>query len=362
MAKLDDPRMPHSWHLDEPFWRSNRVFGESLFFIRETPEGLPKARLLFPPAGPLKITSASREIRYESPRDYLVAADTGVVTLPAGSRIPFMERADLYPRIGAEHCMAYKRGDEQVGLFFAEGHLFHDLQVEASYDHLSPWQGFVPPAQLDRLPKTARKLNTSAPLKICIVGDSISTGSNASALAGVPPRMPPYLELWTEAIRRRRAGEVILENFAVSGTGMKYGVSVIGKVMDEAPDLVVIAYGMNDAGFITVEEYVSLTTRILEVIKERNRETEVILVASTLGNPEWNYTPTEKFLLFREALEALCGPGVALADLTSLWADLLKVKSYHDLTGNGVNHPNDFGHRLHAQVLLELLGFAPASP
>jgi lysophospholipase L1-like esterase len=302
------------------------------------------------------ITSASREIPYISPDDYLVESDTGIVTLPAGSRIPFMDRADLYPRIGQEYCMAHKRGDESVGLFFAEGHLFHDRQVEASYDHHSSWRGFIPPGQLHRLPGIARKLNATVPLKICIIGDSISAGCNASALAGVPPRMPAYPDLWADALRRHRAGEVILENFAVSGTGMKYGVSVVGAVMDEMPDLVVIAYGMNDVGFNPIEDYLSHATRILDVIKQRNPETEIILTASMLGNPEWAYTPAENFPLFRDALESLCGPGVALADLTSLWADLLKIKSYQDLTGNGVNHPNDFGHRIHAQILLDLLG------
>ena len=46
---------------------------------------------------------------------------------------------------------------------------------------------------------------------------------------------------------------------------------------------------------------------------------------------------------------------MALADLTSVWTELLKHKRDWDLTGNGVNHPNDFGHRLYAQVLSALL-------
>jgi acyl-CoA thioesterase-1 len=46
----------------------------------------------------------------------------------------------------------------------------------------------------------------------------------------------------------------------------------------------------------------------------------------------------------------------AVADVTTLWADLLKRKSFADLTGNGVNHPNDFGHRFYAQVILGLMG------
>ena len=349
------------WHLDEPFWRSKRVFGESLFFIREASGAPPKSRLLFPPAGPVVLTSASREVRFTSPEDYVVAADTGIVSLPAGSRIPFMDRAALYPAVGSENCMAHRRGEEQVGLYFAEGHLFHDRQVEATYEHHSSWRGFRPTAQLDLLPRTDTKLKIPVLLKISIIGDSISAGCNASALAHVPPEMPAYPELWVETIRRSRTAEVMLKNFAVSGTGMKYGRAVIGAVMDEAPDLVVIAYGMNDAGFIPVEEYMSHTSHILDVIKERDCGTEVLFIASMLGNPEWAYAPTEKFLAFRDALAALRGPGIALADMTSLWGDLLKVKSFHDLTGNGVNHPNDFGHRIHAQVLLDILGFGFAS-
>jgi hypothetical protein len=35
----------------------------------------------------------------------------------------------------------------------------------------------------------------------------------------------------------------------------------------------------------------------------------------------------------------------------------LKRKQDWDQTGNGVNHPNDFGHRVYAQVILKLLEF-----
>ena len=41
--------------------------------------------------------------------------------------------------------------------------------------------------------------------------------------------------------------------------------------------------------------------------------------------------------------------------MTSMWDALLKRKSFYDLTGNGVNHPNDFGHMVYAQTLLALL-------
>jgi hypothetical protein len=36
-------------------------------------------------------------------------------------------------------------------------------------------------------------------------------------------------------------------------------------------------------------------------------------------------------------------------------------KQYWDLTGNGVNHPNDFCHRIYAQVLSALLVKQPTT-
>lgn len=49
------------------------------------------------------------------------------------------------------------------------------------------------------------------------------------------------------------------------------------------------------------------------------------------------------------------GTGVALADLTATWSGFLEQKRDWDQTGNGVNHPKDFGHRVYAQVITSLL-------
>ena len=53
------------------------------------------------------------------------------------------------------------------------------------------------------------------------------------------------------------------------------------------------------------------------------------------------------------------GPGIALADMTSIWTEIVARKKYLDLTGNGLNHPNDFGHRLYAGVILATIGGKP---
>ena len=74
-----------------------------------------------------------------------------------------------------------------------------------------------------------------------------------------------------------------------------------------------------------------------------------------VGHGEWIHTPREMFPKYREALASLTGPGIALADVTAVWETFLKNKHDLDLTGNGLNHPNDFGHRLYAQTILSLL-------
>ena len=46
--------------------------------------------------------------------------------------------------------------------------------------------------------------------------------------------------------------------------------------------------------------------------------------------------------------------GTVIADFYSMQKYLLKRKRFIDLTGNNVNHPNDFMIRCHAQLLTEL--------
>lgn len=81
----------------------------------------------------------------------------------------------------------------------------------------------------------------------------------------------------------------------------------------------------------------------------------MILVSTMIGNREWVHTPREMFDQYREVLLEFSGEGIAVADLTSVWGCLLQRKHDYDLTGNGLNHPNDCGNRLYSQVILSLL-------
>ncbi len=240
-------------------------------------------------------------------------------------------------------------------MLFDNGHWFHDQQVEVTYKHASaPWPS-APRFAGDKLAKTLARLRGHKRLNLAISGDSISQGYNASGYSQAPPWMPPYPDLVAAQLRQTYATEVELNNRAIGGWSVGQGLKDLDALLATRPDLVVIAYGMNDVGGRNPDGFRAAIAAMLEKIHNSNADIEVILVAPMLGNADWVHTPREMFPKYRDALASLTGPGVALADMTGLWQELLKRKREVDLTGNGVNHPSDFGHRLYAQVILALL-------
>ena len=144
-----------------------------------------------------------------------------------------------------------------------------------------------------------------------------------------------------------------LADMSVGGMGVVWGVKRAPAVAEEKPDLVVIAFGMNDTS-MPCTEWAGEIEKLVAAVRQGAPEAEFILVSPMCGNPQWEKMRDEAFLDFRSTLGALKGPGIAVADVTSVWLELAKRKPYWDYTGNGVNHPNDFGHRLYAQVILAL--------
>ena len=344
------------FHLRPPIWTSLDVFGESCLFVQEADDKPPATALLFPAAEIVSVESASGEQRFEQGKDFALAADGLSLVLPRGSRIPQRRLADLYPPRDRPNSIGAKAGDPAASLLFGEGHYFHDQQVAVSYRRREgKWTGYTPVFDATLLPKTIARLQAKKPLVLGISGDSISQGYNASGFTQAPPLQPAYPRLVADALTSAYGTQVALRNRAVAGWSVGQGLGDLEKLLAEKPNLVIVAYGMNDVGGHNADGYRKGVEAILKRLHDANPDAEVILVASMLGNPEWTATPPEMFPKFRDALAGLTRPGIVLADMTSLWQELLKRKRYVDLTGNGVNHPNDFGHRLYAQVILSLL-------
>ena len=318
------------------------MYRESLFFV-DRGDGIATATLLFPHVERLSLTSATDDVAFESGRDYSVDAASGVVSRTPASRMPFATHDELY--FAAEPFVLIGDGDE-----------FHRRQVSASYDHPgSVWQGAAPRAAGSQLPRTLARLSSSQPLTICITGDSISEGYNASGFTGAPPFQAPYAALVTGAVEHATGSRVALHNLATAGWTSDDGLADADRLAGLQPDLTIVAFGMNDAGYAEAPTFASNISAIMAEVRAGSPNCEFVLVSPMLPNPRWPYPVMARFPAYRDALAGLCGEGIALADVTGVWTDLLRRKSVHDLTGNGINHPNDFGHRVYAQVILSIL-------
>ncbi len=101
---------------------------------------------------------------------------------------------------------------------------------------------------------------------------------------------------------------------------------------------------------------------MVEAVRAQHPACEFILVATSTPNP---ILTDEKAPFwgnqcrFGAALECIAQDpaygGIAVADITGMQAALHSRKRFIDTTGNHVNHPNDFFHRLYAQFLCGML-------
>ena len=144
----------------------------------------------------------------------------------------------------------------------------------------------------------------------------------------------------------------------VFGGSISVEASAIGKCAPWMPrwdDVMIICFSMNDAGRpFSTEQFIANTQSIMDSIRAQNSDAEFILLMSFQNNPKWR--SLKPMIDYLEALKALEGPGVAVVDMWTMHGYLLENKTYWDMTGNHVNHPNDFLVRIYAQTLLATLG------
>lgn len=336
-------------------WNGNHIFAESCMFAIDR-----RSRLLFDAEKIEKVENPSTGKVFAEGIDYIHTPGTNLIELTANSSIPFVPAQTVYP---TENLQLHPAPDANaIGnavnggyLLFNNCNFFALNQVEVTYTAVN--NDFTPELdpQCSRLNRVRGKLADGKPLKITLHGDSISQGYNSTKFTGTPPYNPCYMEQVCAALPE--PPDFI--NHALSGKGVKYSRSIKESWINDTPDLMVIAYGMNNFSSTPVEKFLEELSWIIEENQKVSPDTEYIIVTPMTGNPEWKPTVPGPDLVYgkamREFVEKSSFP-VALADVQKVWLKLLERKSFYDLTGNGVNHPNDYGHRVYASVILELLG------
>ena len=346
-----------------PVWASDTVTNEPVVFIDQG-DGKPVAKLLFEPSEILSIRSADLAKTYEAGKDIIVPAKgSREFSLPQGSAVPFLKLEELFPPAGAPDAIRAAKGEraakfgENRFMRWAENpRAFLVKQVVITYRHKEKWNGFRPEYAEKELARTLSKLKNKEPLKIAVIGDSISAGGSASVTVRQPPLMPPYDRLVLDRLRKTYGGDIQHVNLAKGGQVTEWALTQIPLIIDQKPDLVIVAFGMNDgSGRIKPERFGEAHAKLLEGVRAGLPDADFIFVSPIYGNPEWTGSAPDLYPKYLETLKGFQGPGIAVADVTTPFGEMLALKSYADLTVNGVNHPNDFGHRLYADVIFGLL-------
>jgi acyl-CoA thioesterase-1 len=341
-----------------PFWIARRQT-EPILPIKNDPARPAHAKLLFMPSRVYGAQGADGETIYKEGRDFIVDKSDGTVILTQASRTPYRMKNQLALSISeGKRLFGATSPNISPGIFFSEGAIYEGFQTYIDYSFAPhTWRGYTPRFAGKHLPRTLARLRNHQDLHVLVIGDSISAGYSASSHLNAPPRKPGYAIRVAAGLQRVYKGNIYLDNISVPGWRASQGLKQVraSHVADTRPDLTIIAFGMNDVGLHDPSGYRNNILGMIHEIRKISPETEFILIAPMIGNRNWPPTPIEQFLLYRDQLASLTGDGVVMLDMTTMWQQLLQRKTFFDLTGNGLNHPNDFGHRLYAQALLSLL-------
>lgn len=343
-------------HTMTPVWDTDTVWEES-FMFRKDENGVAEAPFLYTPTEILKVTSSDGVTEYEEGVDWVLA--DGKFRLTEDSRIYAYTYDELYPLEKPAVDGSFPMNDRF--LLFGEDRFFIKNQISVTYTCArGGWDGPLPQLADKRLLRTFELLRGGKPMNLIFYGDSITRGANNTEEQGVYPLQPCYGKMLHHALCARYGEQITYTNTAVGGKDTSWAVAEVEeRVNAYDPDLVVLAFGMND-GSKAPEQFEENIRTVIDKVRAKHPDCEFILVATSLPNamltdPKAPFWGNQRH--FKERLDAIAADydGTVVANIRDVHKHLLSRKRFMDLTSNQVNHPNDFFYRIHAQYLAGML-------
>ena len=349
-----------------PIWDTKNVYNETVSFVGKTDT----AKLLYTPTKIHKVYDYYLGKEYVEGVDFVVNGNQ--ITLTENTAVNYWQKTDYYGIVKPSISITLKTKD---GYYLPVSEVLANThQICVSYEHNDKWQGIIPVAQTEKFSNTIAKLKNGQGLKIGVVGDSITVGCGSSGylkyhegntdpvLGGVNPYNVEglsYIRLVNEYLNAKfPLASIELDNKAVGGSAADKGADQVSK-LTIVPDLMIIAFGMNDAGG-TVENYYKRIKATIDAVVAKNPQVEILLVSSMLPNNElvgWTGNiPTFESKLLEISKEYKNTVKIGVAPMTSMSQSTYDLgKRSCDMNSSNVNHPNDFIHRVYAQTVLKVL-------
>ena len=346
-SKINEYPSAHIERAMQPIFFGNTVYDETVWPIANKDGSVDEIPLLYRADNIISVTDLSGQKTFEQGRDYLLL--NGKLKIIKQGEIPITAH-DVY--FNSKSPFAAKSGGYIY--FPGEDPTVITSQLVVTYNHSDAWHEKIPAVKSALLPNTTGVLKSGGKLDIVYYGDSITQGYNTSGFMKTAPYMQTYAELVTNSLKKAcPKAKIGFKNTALAGKDSAWGADNANeRVGNLRPDLVVLAFGMNDgASGVLPNAFASNINAIIGAVKAKNPDCEFVLVSTILPNPDSAFFKTQR--LFKDSLQAMETKGVAVADMTTVYEDILLKKRFADITGNNINHPNDFLARVYAQVIFE---------
>ena len=365
-------------------FKGNTVQNETVMFLDRTDV----KPLLYPIEQVISVTSYDQTVTYEAGKDYTVA--DGNLVLPEGSSIPCITREAYYNV--PESILQTEYNGKNVLTHWGSYDPMNRWQINVTYTHAASWDGFVQPDESAYFARFLEKLKKGEDVTVFFYGDSITHGFDTSWMNDSGVRQYPYTILFTRALAELYGytvryqpsgiteppipqklpetdyaagtrGTITYINTAIGGWTSLHAIDrfddyVKKQIERYGCDLFVIAFGMNDGGWlpeVTNENITKVVDGVLEICPAAS----VVLLSTMVPNPKatngwYGYQEKQEPVLLKQA-EAYRAAGVpcGVCRMTSLSLSILTRKDFYDYSGNNINHPNDFFGRVYAQTLLQ---------
>ena len=330
--------------MSAPYWKGNVMYNElSLPILYENGEVY--AKLYYTPTKVFAVKDQKLEKTYEEGKDY-VAYTTGMPN-----------NIDLYTiwNLGTGNFV-YTESAYFYGKYLSVSYAYNvedlDTSVFAKYD-------------ATMLTAVRNKLKNGEGISLVTIGDSITEGcSSTGDNLHVAPNTPCYAKQIKTELERVYGAKVKLTNIGKGGSESKWplsgeGSAALGKAKEAAPDLCIIAYGMNDSSSqVSPVAYDDNIRSIIREIKNVSENCEFILVNSFPCNPLYERDAT----LFDGYLKKLNkiaaedeGGHIVVADMQKVGKYYMQTKKYCEISSSNVNHPTDFLHRVYAMNIVSTI-------
>jgi len=347
-----------------PFWKGNIVYNETVFPITdENGEALP-LNLFYDATEIVSVKNYTLDTTYEAGVDYVL--EDGVLKVLPEGRIKVVDNEYMHPSENPENKPVetyYPHRNGQGFEYWNENNEISHYCVNVTYIHNDTWHSVVPKNISNDIPKTMAKLRNKECLNLVVLGDSVSAGAKASLYCHCAPYCDAYPLMLAKYLETKFGGPINLVNKAIGGTiSTLFPDMIKERVIDNNPDTVIIAYGMNDSSHerkgIPDETFRQNILDHISFIRESKPECEFILVASVYGNT--TTFPGEKYESHAQILHEIAAEveGVAVCDPQEIERPLFADgrKKFLDVMSDNMVHPNDFGMRLIAQTIAEAIG------